>query len=66
VPLFGPGNASKGNLAWAKVHSSLKSETMWKSTKKIADTYLEWGPAELEGRAELLVSWAMERWPRVA
>lgn len=66
VPLSGPGNASKGNLSWDKVRERLKTETMWKTPKRLAQEYATWGPTEIEKRAEELVSWALARWPRTA
>lgn len=64
VPLSGPANAEKGRKPWREVRKYFMTETVFKTTKRLAQQYDTWTAAEIRGRAEQLVLWASSRWPK--
>lgn len=39
------------------------SHSIYASTRKLADDFNNWSPTELHQRADVLVEWALTRWP---
>ncbi|MEZ4491679.1 MAG: DUF262 domain-containing HNH endonuclease family protein [Dehalococcoidia bacterium] len=64
VPLSGPANAEKGRKPWPDVRKYFETETVFKTTKRLAQQNETWTSAEIRARAEQLVLWAIERWPK--
>lgn len=64
VPLSGPANAEKGNRSWEEARSIFRTETVFKTTKRLAEQYMEWNVQSIEARADQLALWALGRWPR--
>lgn len=66
VPLSGPANAEKGRKPWPDVRTYFETETVFKTTKRLAQQNAAWGPDEIRARAGQLVLWATTRWPKAA
>jgi hypothetical protein len=66
VILSGPANSEKGQKKWADVKHYFQTETVFKTTKRLAQEYSAWDATTIRQRAEHLASWAVNRWPRTA
>jgi hypothetical protein len=64
TPLSNPLNAQKGHRSWEEVRAVLKTETVFKSTKRLAEAYETWDADSIRKRAEELAAWAVQRWPK--
>lgn len=64
VPLSGPANAEKGQKPWPEVRQYFLTETIFKTTKRLAQQYADWNAATITERARGLAEWASERWPK--
>lgn len=64
VPLSGPANAEKGRKPWSEVRKYFMTETVFKTTKRLAQQNETWGATEIRNRAEQLALWASSRWPK--
>lgn len=64
VPLSGKANSEKGQSSWASVRSFFQTETVFKTTKRLAQTYEKWDADEIRARGEELALWAVQRWPK--
>lgn len=66
VPLSGSANAAKGQKSWSEVREFLLTETIFKTTKRLAQQHESWNAETIGRRAEQLVVWAIDRWPKRA
>lgn len=66
VPLSGPANSEKGRKPWSDVRKYFQTETIFKTTKRLAYQYEEWNANTIRTRAENLALWAVDRWPKRA
>ena len=66
VPLTGPGNATKSAASWADARRLMIDEqgTVFKSTRAVFQEYETWDAETIRDRAEKLVEWALQRWPK--
>jgi hypothetical protein len=64
VPLSGPANSQKGQKTWSTVRNFLMKETIFKTTKHLAQENEEWNIEKIKQRSDTLVAWAMERWQK--
>ncbi|MEX2238867.1 MAG: DUF262 domain-containing HNH endonuclease family protein [Dehalococcoidia bacterium] len=64
VPLSGPLNSSKGDRPWSEIRDDLRTETVFATTKRLAERQETWNADEIGKRAESLCRWALTRWPR--
>lgn len=65
VPLSGSGNSQKGQQSWASVREFFRTETIFKSTKRIASQNEQWNIDALRKRSNELSVWAARRWERL-
>lgn len=66
VPLSLPANAEKGQKAWTQVREYFNTETVFKTTKRLAQQHANWDANAIRERAEQLALWAVDRWPKQA
>lgn len=66
VPLSLPANAEKGQKPWSEVKLYFQTETIFKTTKRLAQQYEHWDASTIRERAESLSIWALNRWPKRA
>ena len=66
VPLSLKANIEKGRKDWTACAQFFKTETIYKTTKRLAEESEDWTPETLRARADLLSKWALERWPKEA
>ena len=64
VPLSQQANSEKGQASWAEVREFFRTETVFKTTKRLAEENAGWDAAAISKRSEQLVKWAVERWPK--
>lgn len=64
VPLSGPANSEKGQKPWPFVKDFFSTETIFKTTKRLAHNYESWDLTALQERANSLAAWAISRWPK--
>lgn len=66
VPLTKEGNPAKGNISYAdaREHVLKNQATVFKSTHKLYSENRTWRVADIERRANDLVEWALQRWPK--
>ena len=66
VPLTGSGNATKSAASWADAHRLMIDEhgTVFKSTRAVFQEYETWNAEMIQDRADKLVTWALQRWPK--
>ena len=67
VPLSRKANAEKGAMTWAMQRQMMVDEggTVFKTTREVFDKFPEkWDAEALGQRADALVEWALERWPK--
>lgn len=65
VPLSGSANSQKGQQSWATVREFFRTETIFKSTKRIAFQNEQWNIDALRSRSDELALWALRRWERM-
>ncbi|WP_164863639.1 DUF262 domain-containing protein [Agromyces sp. LHK192] len=63
VPLSSEANSSKGTSSWIEAQSKLKLETVFSTTKHLYDSHVEWNADSVRQRGDVLVPWALARWP---
>jgi hypothetical protein len=66
VPLSLPANAEKGRKPWPEVRQYFQTETVFKTTKRLAQLNDVWTAETIRQRADQLVQWAIDRWPKQA
>lgn len=66
VPLSRPANSEKGAKPWSFTRDFFITETIFKTTKRLAHDNEQWGPTEIRNRSKHLAEWAILRWPRRA
>ena len=64
VPLSGPANSQKGQKSWSTVRDFLMKETIFKTTKHLAQENEVWNIENIKKRSEILALWALERWKK--
>ena len=66
VPMTPEGNPAKGNIEYADARERIleNQATVFKSTYKLYYENPTWLVEDIESRAEDLVSWALQRWPK--
>lgn len=64
VPLSGPTNSEKGQKSWLAVRAFFQTETIFKSTKRLAQVTEHWNADSIKARGEELAAWALARWPK--
>jgi hypothetical protein len=64
VPLSGSTNSEKGQKSWGTVRSFFQTETVFKSTKRLAQVNENWNADAIRKRGEELATWAVVRWPK--
>lgn len=64
VPLSLALNAEKSLKSWSSVRALYETETVFKTTKRLAKDYQSWTAETIRNRAGTLASWALARWPR--
>ncbi|MEZ5337948.1 MAG: DUF262 domain-containing HNH endonuclease family protein [bacterium] len=64
VPLSSKANSEKSRKSWKDIQELYRTETIYKTTKKLAEDYTDWNLEALNTRAEVLSSWAVARWPK--
>ncbi|MBK6781767.1 MAG: HNH endonuclease [Gemmatimonadetes bacterium] len=62
VPLTGRMNAAAGQALFANKREEY-ANSIFASTREIAEEYQAWTPIEVDERAAALAAWAMTRWP---
>lgn len=65
VPLSGAANSEKGQMTWSDARVYFQSETVFKTTKRLAQSNENWDTDAIKQRAESLAHWAVQRWPRI-
>lgn len=66
VPLSGVANSEKGRKSWSETRVFFQTETMYKTTKRLATSCDAWDAAQIRQRAAELAAWAVNRWPKEA
>jgi hypothetical protein len=66
VPLSMPANSEKGRKPWTEVKEYFQTETVFKTTKRLAQQYAVWNAERIRERGEQLALWAVNRWPKRA
>jgi hypothetical protein len=66
VPLSQQANSEKGQSSWKQVREFFRTETVFKTTKRLAEEHTEWNSDALSERADQLIKWALVRWPKPA
>jgi hypothetical protein len=56
-------NIGVSNKAYEVKRKSYEADSVFKSTRKFAQTTRDWTPKALHKRSEELASWALNRWP---
>lgn len=64
VPLSGSTNSEKGQKSWGAVRSFFQTETVFKSTKRLAQSNETWNANAIRKRSDELATWALSRWPK--
>ncbi len=64
VPLSGAANSEKGQMSWDDARAYFQSETVFKTTKRLAQANDTWDADAIRARADSLAQWAVQRWPR--
>lgn len=69
VPLTRKANSEKGNRSWDETRAMMIEDpgygSIFKSTNAVFHEYEEWNVEKIGQRADTLVSWAIERWPKL-
>jgi len=63
LPLSSEMNQSLGNSPYTKKREVYKNDSMYKVTRKFAETFDDWTPENLMARADELAKLAVKRWP---
>lgn len=66
TPLSNPLNAQKQRVNWTATQALFRTETAFKTTKRLADRWVVWDAASVAQRSNELAAWAVERWPKLA
>jgi hypothetical protein len=66
VPLSAPANAEKAQKPWAEARDYFLTETVFKTTKRLAHEYGQWDVSTIRDRASKIAGWAVSRWPKRA
>ena len=66
VPVTQKGNSEKGAASWEDQRRMMIDESgaWFKSTRAVFDEYEHWDEDAINRRADELVAWALERWPK--
>jgi hypothetical protein len=64
VPLSGNANSEKGQKTWKDIRTFLKTETHYKTTKRLAEENDNWDIEAIKRRSHELAVWAVNRWPK--
>jgi len=64
VPLSGNANSEKGQKTWKDVRKFFKTETIYKTTKRLAEENEHWDLDSVKRRSNELSIWAVKRWPK--
>lgn len=64
VPMSRPFNAQKGQKSWSEVRSLLRTETIYKTPRRLAEEVEIWNEQAISDRADQLADWAVKRWPK--
>jgi hypothetical protein len=65
VPLSMAANSEKGQKPWTDVRAYFQTETVFKTTKRLAHTTEVWDKAAINKRAEQLALWAVAHWSKI-
>lgn len=63
LPLSNPLNSSIQQSSYENKRQRYLMESMFKTPRKVANTYTEWTLESINNRAEEIASWTVERWP---
>ena len=63
IPLSSGMNGDLTNAGYAVKRPIYEADAMFKSARQFAKVYSDWTPDELQERSEVLVKWALSRWP---
>jgi uncharacterized protein with ParB-like and HNH nuclease domain len=63
IPLSQAMNTSLGNKIYSEKRERYKKDSMFKTARELADTYVDWTPKTIEKRGKVLAQWAVTRWP---
>ena len=64
VPISAKANSEKGRKNWAECRAFFRTETIYKTTKRLAEESENWDADSIQKRSETLASWALKRWPK--
>jgi uncharacterized protein with ParB-like and HNH nuclease domain len=64
VPLSGNANSEKRQKTWKDVRKFFKTETIYKTTKRLAEENEHWDLDSVKRRSNELSIWAVKRWPK--
>lgn len=64
IPLSSPLNSSLQADPYSLKRPRYKAESMFLSSRDLADKWEVWTPDSIEERAKVLCNWAIERWPQ--
>ena len=62
IPLSREMNQNLSNRSYAVKRPIFRSDSMFKSARRFAETYSDWTPEKVEERAAELAEWAVSRW----
>jgi uncharacterized protein with ParB-like and HNH nuclease domain len=66
VPLSINANSEKGRKNWTECRNFFRTETIYKTTKRLAEENETWDAESIRKRGDALAVWALERWPKEA
>lgn len=64
VPLSGQANSERGRQSWESTRDFYLTETVFKTTKRLAQDNESWTIDSIINRSDHLVSWAINRWQK--
>ena len=64
VPLSTQANSEKARNSWPQVKEFFRTETVFKTTKRLAEEHDSWDAQAIVKRSEQLAKWALLRWPK--
>lgn len=66
TPLSIAANAEKGQNPWPYIRNYFQTETVFKTTKRLAANYNEWDEKTITERGKQLALWAVDHWAKKA
>lgn len=63
LPLSKSMNPGLGNASFEDKREAYQRDSMFKSVREFSKSYKVWNPKMMEERADVLISWALKRWP---